>query len=88
MAATASAVGLFVEMACLPVIGIACAILGIAFAIAALLIKKDPPKPKPTKIDTYVKEEGKPALAELPAPSDEWIENYKQTSEADDGSDE
>ncbi len=65
-------------MACLPIIGIACAIIGIAFAIGALFIKRDPPKPKPTKIDIYVKDQGKPAVGKLPAPSDEWLKEYKK----------
>ncbi len=77
MAATASAAGILLDMACIPVIGIICAIGGIGFAIASMFIKRDPPKPKPTKIDKYVKRQGKPTLAKFPAPSDEWVKNYR-----------
>eukprot|EP00794_Sanderia_malayensis_P000615 gene615-1277_t len=78
VATIAAAVGLFVEAACIPIIGIVCAIIGIALAIAALFVHRDPPKPKPTKIDLYVEGSGGTFVNALTAPSAKWISDYKK----------
>jgi len=76
VATIAAGVGLFVESACIPVIGIVCAIIGLAFAIASLFVHRDPPKPKPTAIDLYVDGAGKTFVDGLKSPSTAWLSNY------------
>eukprot|EP00794_Sanderia_malayensis_P000614 gene614-1276_t len=78
VATIAGAVGLMVEAACIPVIGVVCAIIGIALAIASLFVSRDPPKPKPTKVDIYVDGVGGSFVDALTAPSDTWISDYKE----------
>eukprot|EP00794_Sanderia_malayensis_P000611 gene611-1273_t len=78
VATIAAAVGLFVEVACIPIIGIVCAIIGIALAIASLFVSRDPPKPKPTKVDLYVEGSGGTFVNALTAPSAKWISDYKK----------
>lgn len=76
VATMAAAIGLFVEAACIPIIGIVCAIIGLALAIASLFIHRDPPKPKPTEIDKYVDGKGSNFVNALPKPSQTWLNNY------------
>eukprot|EP00794_Sanderia_malayensis_P000613 gene613-1275_t len=78
VATIAGAVGLMVEAACIPVIGVVCAIIGIALAIASLFVSRDPPKPEPTKVDIYVDGVGGSFVDALTAPSDTWINDYKE----------
>ena len=76
VATIAAGVGLFVEAACIPVIGIVCAIIGLALAIASLFVHRDPPKPKPTAIDLYVDGAGKNFTNGLTSPSAKWLSDY------------
>jgi len=76
VATIAAGVGLFVEVACIPVIGIVCAIIGLALAIASLFVHRDPPKPKPTEIDLYVDGDGKTFVDGLKSPSAAWLSDY------------
>ena len=76
VATTALAVGLFIESAIIPVVGIVCAIIGIVLVIISLFVHRDPPKPKPTKIDIYLTSTGKPFVDSLPAPSAKWLADY------------
>lgn len=80
VATIAAAVGLFVEAACIPIIGIVCAIVGIALAIASLFVHRDPPKPKPTKIDLYVQGTGGTFVNKLAKPSDKWLSDYHKAN--------
>ena len=83
VATIAAAVGIFVEAACIPIIGVVCAIIGIALAIASLFVHRDPPKPKPTKVDIYVGGDGGAFVNNLPKPSDAWIEDYHKNHPSD-----
>ena len=76
VATIAAAVGLAFELSCIPIIGIVCAIIGISLAIASLFVKRDPPKPKPTKVDLYVSGAGSSFVNKLPRPSQTWLDNY------------
>ena len=78
VATIAAGVGLFVEAACVPVIGIVCAIIGLALAIASLFVQRDPPEPKPTEIDLYVDGAGKAFVDGLKSPSDAWLSDYHE----------
>ena len=76
VATIAAGVGLFVEAACIPIIGIVCAIIGLALAIASLFIHRDPPKPKPTAVDNYVSGAGATFANGLKSPSAAWLSDY------------
>ena len=76
VATIAAGVGLFVEVACIPVIGIVCAIIGLALAIASLFVHRDPPKPKPTAVDIYVGGAGATFVNGLKSPSATWLSDY------------
>ena len=76
VATIAAGVGVVVEAACIPVIGIVCAIIGLALAIASLFVNRDPPQPEPTEIDLYLDGDGKTFVDGLKSPSDDWLNEY------------
>ena len=53
-----------------PIVGIACAIVGVILAIIGLFVGK--PKPEPTTAEQFVTNQGKEFLGSLPTPPEDW----------------
>eukprot|EP00794_Sanderia_malayensis_P009481 gene9481-biopygen7824 len=69
------AIGLFVEIECLPVIGQVASIVGIVAMVLVWIFGRDPPDPKPPA-QVYIEGEGGDYVESLKAPSQEWLDNY------------
>ena len=53
-----------------PIVGIACAIVGVILAIIGMFVDK--PKPEPSTAEKFVTNQGKEFLGSLPTPPEDW----------------
>eukprot|EP00794_Sanderia_malayensis_P009573 gene9573-biopygen7905 len=71
------AIGLFVEVQCLPVIGQVASIVGIIAMVLVWIFSRDPPDPKPPA-EVYIEGKGGDYVKALKAPSQEWLDDYHE----------
>eukprot|EP00794_Sanderia_malayensis_P010111 gene10111-biopygen8306 len=72
-----SAIGLFVEIECLPVIGQVASIVGIVAMVLVWIFGRDPPDPKPPA-QVYIEGKGGNYVKSLTAPTEEWLKKYHE----------